>query len=160
MAFSFWNWRGTPNDCSRSRNRAKNAAFSISCYRTALGRMAKWSRPSANPLTYLRKPPPPPPALRRTRRPNRRKMRFGWGTWIRTKINGVRVLNPWFQHPSERFAVLKSLKYMMLEKRPRETRRPYAADFCSAARAGSALARWDVDLRGTGPCELVLGIPY
>jgi hypothetical protein len=46
---------------------------------------------------------------------------IGWGTWIRTRINGVRVLNPWFQHPSERFAVfLKSLKYMMLEKRPRE----------------------------------------
>jgi hypothetical protein len=46
---------------------------------------------------------------------------------IRTKIDGVRVLNPWFQHPSERFAVfLKSLKYMMLEKRPRETRRPFA----------------------------------
>jgi hypothetical protein len=23
--------------------------------------------------------------------PNRRKLRFGWGTWIRTKIDGVRV---------------------------------------------------------------------
>src|ERR1700724_1841006 len=35
----------------------------------------------------------------------------GWGTWIRTKIDGVRVLNPWFQHPSQRFAVfLKSLQ--------------------------------------------------
>jgi hypothetical protein len=44
----------------------------------------------------------------------------GWGTWIRTRINGVRVLNSWFQHPSERFPVFfKSLKYMMLEKRPR-----------------------------------------
>ena len=37
------------------------------------------------------------------------------------------LTEPWFQHPSERFAVfLKSLEYMMLEKRPRETRRPFA----------------------------------
>jgi len=32
------------------RNRAKNAACSISFYRTALGRTAQWSPPFANPL--------------------------------------------------------------------------------------------------------------
>ncbi len=55
-ASRFSNSRGTPNGCSRSRSHAKNAACSISCYRTAPGRMAKWSRPSVNRLTCLRKP--------------------------------------------------------------------------------------------------------
>ena len=61
-ASSFSNWRGTPNGCSSSRTRAKNAACSISCYRTAPGRMAKWSPPSANHLicwqtTAMPRPP-------------------------------------------------------------------------------------------------------
>jgi hypothetical protein len=30
-------------------------------------------------------------AMGRGTRPTRRKVRFGWRTWIRTKINGVRV---------------------------------------------------------------------
>ena len=51
----FSNWRGTPKGCSNSRNRAKNAACSTSCYRTALGRTARWSPPSANPLICWRK---------------------------------------------------------------------------------------------------------
>jgi DNA invertase Pin-like site-specific DNA recombinase len=38
--YSFWSWPATPKGCSRSRNLAKNAAFSISYYRTARGRMA------------------------------------------------------------------------------------------------------------------------
>ena len=52
-ASRFSNSPGTPKGCSRSRNRAKNAACSISCYRTALGRMAKWSPLSAQPLICL-----------------------------------------------------------------------------------------------------------
>ena len=50
---SFSNSPGTPKGCSQSRNRAKNAACSTSCYRTAPGRMAKWSPPSANRLIML-----------------------------------------------------------------------------------------------------------
>ena len=76
------NWRGTPSGCSLSRNRAKNAACSISFYRTAHGRMAKWLRPSVNRLTCLRKQRLLPRVARRTRRPNRRKMRFGCPSWI------------------------------------------------------------------------------
>ena len=42
-AWRFSNSRGTPNGCSRNRNRVKNAACSIFYYRTALGRMERWS---------------------------------------------------------------------------------------------------------------------
>jgi site-specific DNA recombinase len=77
--------------CSPSRNRAKNDACSNSYYRTALGRTAKWSQPSVNPLTCLRKRQLRRRTMEEERRPNRRKTRFGWGTWIRTRINGVRV---------------------------------------------------------------------
>jgi hypothetical protein len=75
----------TPQGCSQCRNRAKSAACSISYYRTAHGRMARWSQPSVNPLMCLRKRQLSPPASRRARTPNRLEVRFGWGTWIRTK---------------------------------------------------------------------------
>ena len=39
--------------CSSGRHRARNAACSISCFRTARGRMARWSPPSANHLICL-----------------------------------------------------------------------------------------------------------
>jgi hypothetical protein len=56
-ACSFSNSHETRKNCSQSRNRAKNAACSVSCYRTALGRMAKWSPPFGNRLICGRKPP-------------------------------------------------------------------------------------------------------
>ncbi len=59
--------RTTRKGCSQSRSRAKSAACSISCYRTALGRMARWLPPSANPLICWRKPPWPRLALRPVR---------------------------------------------------------------------------------------------
>ena len=75
--FRFSNWLGTPSGCSSGRNRARNAACSISCYRTAPGRTAKWSPPSANHLIYWRKPPQSQPAMGRGTWPIRRKVRFG-----------------------------------------------------------------------------------
>jgi hypothetical protein len=42
-------------------------------------------------------------AMGRGTRPTRRKVRFGWGTWIRTKIDGVRVRrrNQLGEHPGD-----------------------------------------------------------
>ncbi len=70
----------------REKHRLLNFVLS-----TALGRMAKSSLRSVNHLTCLRKPPRQLRKSRRGRTPNRRKVRFGWGTWIRTKIDGVRA---------------------------------------------------------------------
>ncbi len=50
------NWPETRKSCSLGKNRAKSAVCSISYFRTALGRMAKWSPPSVNRLIYWRKP--------------------------------------------------------------------------------------------------------
>jgi len=49
-ACSFSNSPATRRGCSQSKNRAKSAGCSISCYRTAPGRTARWSPPSANRL--------------------------------------------------------------------------------------------------------------
>ena len=83
-ASKFSNSRGTPKSYSSSNNRAKNAGFSISYYRTALGRTAKWSPPSVNRLIYWRKPLLSQRALRQVQAPIRLNQRFGWGTRIRT----------------------------------------------------------------------------
>ena len=69
----------------------ESAAFSISDYRAAPGRTAKWLPPSANPLTCLRKQLRPPTARKLAGRTICPKLRFGWGTWTRTKTSGVRV---------------------------------------------------------------------
>ena len=80
----FSNSRGAPKSCSSSNNRAKNAGFSISYYRTALGRTAKWLPPSVNRLIYWRKPLLSQRSLRQAQAPIRLNRRFGWGTRIRT----------------------------------------------------------------------------
>src|ERR1700677_2627345 len=87
-ACSFSNSPVTHNGCSRGSNRAKNVAFSTSCYRTALGRMAKWSPLSANLLICLRKRRLTQAVLEAARRLDRRKVRFGWGGRIRTSAWG------------------------------------------------------------------------
>ena len=118
---------GTPKGCSRCRNRAKNAACSISYYRTALGRTAKWSPLSANLLICLRKRPPQPRASKRTTAQKRQKLRFGWGTWIRTRTNGVR----------DRFGPLFSLIFRLLC-----SNRVPSARLLQQARLISATATW------------------
>ena len=100
-AYRFSNWRGTPNSYSSARNRAKNAACSISYYRTALGRTAKWSPPSANRLICWRKLPPSRPAARRKTRPIRRKVRFGSPGRTRTSDPAVNRQQLWRQSSSE-----------------------------------------------------------
>jgi hypothetical protein len=76
-ACSFSNSLGTRKGCLRSRSRAKNVDCSISCYRTAPGRMARWSPPSANRLICWRKRPLPRHVPGRVRRQKRLKPRFG-----------------------------------------------------------------------------------
>ena len=51
-AFSFSSSLKTHKSCSSGKHRAKNVACSISYYRTAHGRTAKWSPTSVNHLTY------------------------------------------------------------------------------------------------------------
>jgi site-specific DNA recombinase len=82
----------TPKGCSQSRNRAKNAACSTSCYRTALWEDGEVvATEFRQPFDMLAETATAAAASRRVRRPNRPKVRFGWGTWIRTKTNRVRV---------------------------------------------------------------------
>jgi hypothetical protein len=80
-ACSFSNSHGTRKICSQSRSRARSAGYSISCYRTAPGRMVKWSPPSANRLIYWRKLTSPRRGLGRARWRVRPKPRFGSPSW-------------------------------------------------------------------------------
>ena len=93
----FSNSRETPKNYSSGNNRAKNAACSISCYRTAPGRTAKWSPLSVNHLICWRKQPPSRRARRRVSRPIRLNRRFGCPSWIR--------IEPWASPQSRRFGV-------------------------------------------------------
>lgn len=85
----FSNWRGTPKGCSRSRNCAKNAACSISCYRTAFGRMGSWSLLSLNPLTCLRKRSPRPETKTRLKTFPSAFLKNGSSSWTRTSDHSI-----------------------------------------------------------------------
>jgi site-specific DNA recombinase len=85
----FSNSLKTPKSCSSGSNRAKNAACSISCYRTAHGRTAKWSPPCVNRLICWPKPPPAQCEPRGMTGPIRRKVRFGSPGRIRTSDQPV-----------------------------------------------------------------------
>jgi hypothetical protein len=62
----------------------KNVGCSTSYYRTALGRMARWSPRFDNRLICWRKLPLSQRARQRVQTPIRQNLRFGWGTRIRT----------------------------------------------------------------------------
>ena len=70
--------------CSNASPPAKSVACSTSYFRTAFGRMDRWSPPSANPLICWRKLQNSPPVQVRATASIPRKTRFGWEGRTRT----------------------------------------------------------------------------
>jgi hypothetical protein len=83
VANSSWCGAAMRRRCWSASPPAKSAACSTSYFRTALGRMVKWSPPSANPLISWQTAIDARSSASNSG--NSSKRRFGWGTWIRTK---------------------------------------------------------------------------